>query len=125
MGTPDYVAPEQIKGKSSDARSDLYSVGIMLFEMLAGEVPFCGLDPRTAMSLRISADPPLLGEINPDISPRLQGIVDCAIARDRSSRYTSAREFACELFDVLGEEMAERPLESLAGPGGLSIGRLK
>jgi serine/threonine-protein kinase len=112
-GTPDYVAPEQIKGKRSDARSDLYSLGVMLFEMLTGEVPFSGLDPVAAMNLRLWVDPPPLCEINPEISPRLQEIVHHALARDRADRYASAREFACNLSESLAPERAA-PLASFA-----------
>jgi eukaryotic-like serine/threonine-protein kinase len=114
MGTPDYVSPEQIRGKSGDARSDIYSLGIMLFEMLAGEVPFSGLDPATAMNVRVLVDPPSACEINPDISSRLEAIVHRAVARDRGNRYASARELASELSELLAEETAARPLESLA-----------
>jgi serine/threonine protein kinase len=111
-GTPDYISPEQIAGKRTDARSDIYSLGIMLFEMLTGEVPFSGLDPFTAMNLRARVDPPTPCEINPDISPRLDAIVQCAIARDRSDRYASAREFASDLLESLVQNTSTQPLES-------------
>jgi eukaryotic-like serine/threonine-protein kinase len=114
IGTPDYVSPEQLKGRPADARTDIYSLGIMLFEMLAGEVPFSGLDTDTALNLRALIDPPALSEFAPGISARLGDIVDRAIARDRSRRYASAVEFASELSKFLEEEIAELHYESLA-----------
>jgi eukaryotic-like serine/threonine-protein kinase len=114
MGTPDYASPEQINGRPGDVRSDVYSLGIMLFEMLAGEVPFSGLDPVTAMNLRSRIDPPSLGELNPDIPRRLQVVVDQAIARHRAMRYASAREFSSELSDLIANESVALPLNSLA-----------
>jgi eukaryotic-like serine/threonine-protein kinase len=114
MGTPDYVSPEQMKGRPADARTDIYSLGIMLFEMLAGEVPFSGLDTDTALNLRALIDPPALSELTPGISARLEDVIHRAIARDPSHRYASAVEFASELSDFLAEETAELPFESLA-----------
>lgn len=114
MGTPDYVSPEQIKGKFGDIRSDVYSLGIMLFEMLTGDVPFSGLDPVAAMNLRLLVDPPSPREINPEISPRLEAVVHRALARDRAKRYSSAREIGSDLSEALLEEREAQPLESFA-----------
>jgi len=114
MGTPGYVSPEHVKGELGDARSDVYSLGIMLFEMLTGEVPFSGVDPLTAMNLRVLIDPPPASEINPDIAPRLQAVVHRAIARDRANRYASVGEFAFHLSEFLAEAAPAQQLESLA-----------
>jgi|HubBroStandDraft_1064217.scaffolds.fasta_scaffold273543_2 serine/threonine protein kinase len=113
MGTPDYASPEQLKGKRGDARSDIYSLGILLFEMLTGEVPFSGIDASTAVGLRALVDPPALCEVNPELSPSLEKVVDRAIARDRRNRYANVREFASELSKFAEGVPAERPLESV------------
>jgi len=113
MGTPDYASPEQLKGKRGDARSDIYSLGITLFEMLTGEVPFSGIDANTAVQLRALVDPPALCEVNPELSPSLAKVVDRAIARERKNRYASVREFVSELSRVAEGPPAEVPLESV------------
>jgi eukaryotic-like serine/threonine-protein kinase len=115
MGTPDYASPEQIHGKRGDARSDVYSLGIVLFEMLAGEVPFSGLDASTAVQLRALVDPPALCDIRPELSAIFQEVVRRAIARDRKHRYSSVREFAAELSMLAEETPEELRLESVAG----------
>ena len=57
MGTPDYISPEQVKGKRGDARSDVYAMGVMLYEMLTGQVPFTGNTPLVIMNNRLVSDP--------------------------------------------------------------------
>lgn len=113
MGTPDYASPEQLKGKRGDARSDIYSLGIMLFEMLTGEVPFSGIDANTAVGLRALVDPPALCEVNPELSPSLEKVLDRAIARDRKNRYASVREFVSELSKLAERAPVEVSLESV------------
>jgi eukaryotic-like serine/threonine-protein kinase len=110
-GTPDYMSPEQIKGEPCDARSDIYSLGVLLFEMLTGEVPFSGLDPAVAMKLRALADPPALSEVNPDVPAGVQAVVERALARDPANRYGNIREFGSDLSQLLAHDAVE--LESL------------
>ena len=97
MGTPDYISPEQVKGKRGDARSDIYSLGIMFYEMLTGKVPFTGPNPFVIMNERLLNNPIPPREVNPEISPQLQEIIYRALERDPSKRYPNAREFALDL----------------------------
>ena len=97
MGTPDYISPEQVKGQRGDARSDLYALGVMLYEMLTGKVPFSGANPFLVMNDRLLNNPVPPSEIDPAITPHLQEIIYRVLERDPKNRYSSAREFARDL----------------------------
>jgi eukaryotic-like serine/threonine-protein kinase len=97
MGTPDYISPEQVKGKRGDARSDVYSLGIMFYEMLTGKVPFTGPNPFVIMNERLLNNPIPPREVNPEISPQLQEIIYRALERDPAKRYPNCHEFALDL----------------------------
>src|SRR5579884_3289663 len=90
VGTPDYMAPEQIKGKRGDARTDLYALGVMLYEMLVGEVPFPAENVYAAMRAKLQDDPPPLRPRRPEVSPALEEIVLHALERDPADRPESA-----------------------------------
>jgi serine/threonine protein kinase len=97
MGSPDYISPEQVKNQRGDARSDVYALGVMLYEMLTGETPFHGANPFAVMNARLVASPLRPSEINHEISAGLQHVVLRALERDPGRRYSSAQEFACHL----------------------------
>lgn len=97
MGTPDYISPEQVKGKRGDARSDIYALGVMLYEMLTGKVPFTGPNAFIIMNERLLNNPVPPREIDPAITPQMQEIIYRAMEREPANRYQSAREFAKDL----------------------------
>jgi serine/threonine-protein kinase len=97
MGTAEYISPEQVRGKRGDARSDLYALGIMLYEMLTGTTPFRGSNPFALMNARLKTAPVPAREIVPDLPPQLDFILSRALERNPDCRYGSAQEFACDL----------------------------
>ena len=109
MGTPDYISPEQVKGKRGDARSDLYSMGVMLYEMLTGKVPFVGDNPLLIMNDRLMNSPVPPREIDPTITPQMQEIIYRALEREPSKRYQNAHEFIKDLEDPGKVGVSDRP----------------
>ena len=81
IGASEYVSPEELKGKREDARSDIYALGVILYEMLTGKMPFQGLEPYD----RILNHPVPPQEIDPAISPQLQEVIYRALERDQGS----------------------------------------
>ncbi len=103
LGTGEYLAPEQASGKPVSPATDVYSLGIVLWELLAGDVPFTG-DNFVAVALRhVNEPPPHLRERRPDVSPRLDAAVERAMAKDPARRFTSMKAFAQELRACLAE----------------------
>lgn len=106
MGTPDYISPEQVQGGRGDARSDVYAVGVMLYEMLTGTVPFTGANPFVVMNNRLLNNPPPPREVNPAITPEMQEVIYRALERAPAKRYRNARDFARDL-EHLDQVVAE------------------
>jgi serine/threonine-protein kinase len=97
MGTAQYLSPEQAQGHAVTAASDLYSIGVMLYEMLAGRLPFEG-DSAVSVALKhLSEPPPPLSQLRPDVAPALESVVMAALAKDPAHRWQSADDFAAAL----------------------------
>jgi serine/threonine-protein kinase len=97
VGTPDYMAPEQIQGRRGDARTDVYAIGIILFEMLAGHVPWEGDNPMAVMGQHLNAALPDLHRVNRTVLPPLEAIVRKCVRKDPDERYQNAAELLHDL----------------------------
>jgi eukaryotic-like serine/threonine-protein kinase len=97
MGTAQYLSPEQAQGHAVTAASDLYSIGVMLYELLAGRLPFEG-DSAVSVALKhLSEAPPAISQFRLDVNPALESVVMAALAKDPARRWQSAEEFAAAL----------------------------
>ena len=104
MGTAQYLSPEQAQGHAVTAASDLYSIGVMLYEMLAGRLPFEG-DSAVSVALKhLSEPPPPISQLRPDVSPALESVVMAALAKDPAHRWQSADDFA-EALQAAGAQL--------------------
>ena len=108
MGTPDYMAPEQVRGSRGDQRTDIYSLGAILYEMSTGETPFGGDSAYVIMNARVTGDPAAPRKQNPKLTPVLEEIILHAMEREPKRRYQSATEMKRELDDYEVVEITGR-----------------
>ncbi len=124
MGTATYISPEQAKGQPVDARSDLYSLGTVLYEMLAGRPPFVGDSSVAVAYKQVNETPQPPSVHNPDVPPRLDAVIMRALAKNPANRYQDASEFRADLERVRkGQEVEATPLLPLAGEATQVISR--
>jgi len=97
VGTPDYMAPEQIGGRRGDARTDVYAVGTLLYEMLTGNLPFSSQNPQGLMRIKANEDPKSPSYFVNNFDPSLEAIIMKAIERNPRDRYPSAVELLADL----------------------------
>ena len=100
LGTPVYASPEQLRAEEVDGRSDLWALGVVLYEMVAGIVPFPGPDARSIGMAVLTKEPAALRDWCPEAPPELASTIGKALAKDREERYDSAETLASDLLEV-------------------------
>jgi serine/threonine protein kinase len=118
LGTVEYMSPEQVKGENVDHRSDIFSLGIVLYEMITGQSPFKGDYVAGVVYAIINEIPIMLDKHKPDISPELQALVDKSLEKDRGMRYQSVEDLLTDLRKLksgLGLDT------SIAGPPSIAV----
>jgi tetratricopeptide (TPR) repeat protein len=107
IGTPQYMSPEQAKGEEVDERTDIYSLGVVLFEMLTGRVPFSADTPYAVVHDHIYTPLPLPTTIKPDVPPALERVVLKALAKEKGDRYQKVAELAMAFGDAVVEPTSD------------------
>jgi eukaryotic-like serine/threonine-protein kinase len=108
VGTPDYMSPEQVRGRRGDARTDIYALGTMLYEMITGELPHTGANAQAVMRAKVEQDPRPPRELLPDIDPHVEEIILRAIDRSPRERYASAAKMLADLEDPSKVVLSDR-----------------
>ncbi|MGZ8846197.1 MAG: alpha/beta fold hydrolase [Pyrinomonadaceae bacterium] len=121
LGTPQYMSPEQARGIELDARTDIWSLGVVLYEMLAGRPPFRGETRSHTVVSILETEPPSLSTLAPDIPAELQRIVRKALTKDRDSRYQTARDLMIDLKTLRRDLDIKSEIERSTVPTGTQI----
>ncbi|HVF07186.1 MAG TPA: Stk1 family PASTA domain-containing Ser/Thr kinase [Actinomycetota bacterium] len=122
LGTASYLSPEQAQGTPVDARTDIYSLGAVLYELLTGRPPFTGDSSVAVAYKQVNETPELPSSLNPDVSPSMDAVVMKALSKNPSNRYQSAEEFSADLARVIaGEQVEATPLMSALAGGATQV----
>lgn len=119
LGTPAYMSPEQAQGEKVDARSDIYALGIILFEMLTGRQPYESDTPMGVAVKHITEPVPHILDLNPELPPGVEAIIEKAMAKDRDARFQTAGEFSAALTAVAQGMGGQEALETAANVTGI------
>ena len=110
VGSPHYMSPEQARGNPIDHRSDVYQLGVLLFEMLTGTLPFDGESIDSVIYQHVHEPVPLLKSINPELPKKYQQVVEDALQKDRDKRIPTAMDLSVRFQELINEDSASRAL---------------
>src|SRR6201984_1488955 len=113
MGTPSYMSPEQVKGRPVDGRSDIFSLGVLLYEIVTGEKPFPGHSITTVIYKIVNEDPIQPRQLNPTVHPGISAVVMRALAKDPDKRYQHCRDLMDDLRNYRSLSVVENPSATL------------
>jgi serine/threonine protein kinase len=116
IGTASYMSPEQARGKDIDARSDIFSFGVVLYEMITGKQPFAGESAIDTISSIIHKEPVPLNQLIPEIPRQLQHIVEKSLRKDREERYQTVKDLVVDLKHIKQDLQLQNQLERTASP---------
>ncbi len=116
IGTPTYMSPEQAMGENVDSRSDIYSLGIILFEMLSGKLPYEATTPLAMVVKHINEPIPHILDINPNLPSGIEQVLEKAMAKNRSSRYATASEIVADLAKLFPNGVPQNPEYTIPVP---------
>ena len=118
VGTPRYMSPEQVEGKQVDSRTDLYSFGLVFYEMVCGEVPFAGDSTWQVMYQRVKDAPKNVKQVNPNVPDNVADIIMHCLEREPGERYQSAKEILADIDAHRGPEMSVSSMYRMPPQGG-------
>jgi eukaryotic-like serine/threonine-protein kinase len=125
LGTAHYMSPEQARGQKVDARSDIWSLGVVLYEMVAGSPPFRGETPSDCIAAILTAEPPPLSSVSTDIPPKLESILQKALRKNSDERYQTITEMLADLRILKSKLEAESSLPEIKARADSLLSKIK
>src|SRR5881275_1226180 len=125
LGTARYMSPEQARGQKVDARSDIWSLGVVLYEMVAGSAPFRGETPSDCIAAILTAEPVPVSSILPDVPARLESVLQKALNKNTDERYQTIKEMLAELRSLKAKLETQSSLSQTKSHGDSNVSEIK